>query len=297
MQLKNPVQQNNEPAQGADSVVNAIGYRFVDLDCLPVLQADMLEKFKEIGVKGTILLAEEGINAAFAGQRSQIEAVRAWFEQDERFAGLWLKESPSDFLPFSKLKVKIRKEIIAFQPDADNPVSPARNPAPEMNPAKLKQWLDDKANFTLLDTRNDYEVVSGTFEQALNLKLNTFKEFATAVDTALESGELDLDKPVVTFCTGGIRCEKAAPYLIEQGFKEVYQVKGGILNYFEQCSDAHWKGNCFVFDDRAEVNASLLPTGAELCDGCSLAISADKDNCVCGTPKPSVKNRATPSSP
>lgn len=281
MKLKNPVENMDQSNQGAQDIINVSGYRFVELEYLPILQADMRADFEEIGIKGTILLADEGINAAMAGTPEQVEAVRDWFETDARFADLWLKESLSEILPFSKLKIKIRHEIITFQPDAANPVSPAKNPAPAMSPAKLKQMLDDDTPFTLLDTRNRYEIESGTFTEAVDLKLRTFRDFADAVNTALESGELDLEKPVVTFCTGGIRCEKAAPYLLEQGFKEVYQVEGGILNYFEECGDAHWQGDCFVFDDRVEINSALAPTGARMCRRCHRAIAAANDTCVC----------------
>jgi len=284
--LKNQVEQNSPIEAEPQEIINISGYRFVELEQLTELQANMLADFKEIGIKGTILLADEGINAAMAGTRGQVTAVKAWFEKDSRFANLWLKESESDTLPFSKLKVRLRPEIITFQSGAQNPVSPARNPAPAMSPTKLKQWLDDNENFTLLDTRNHYETASGTFGKALDLKLNTFKQFGDAVNTALENGELDLNKPVVTFCTGGIRCEKAAPYLIQQGFTEVYQVEGGILNYFEQCGGEHWDGNCFVFDDRAEINPVLEPTGARMCEECNLAIPAN-DTCPCGAVTPS----------
>jgi len=157
---------------------------------------------------------------------------------------------------------------------------------PAMTPAKLKQMLDDNVPFTLLDARNRYEIESGTFKEAMDLKLRTFRDFTEAVSTALENGELDKDKPVVTFCTGGIRCEKAAPYLLEQGFKDVHQVEGGILNYFEECGDAHWQGECFVFDDRVEINPALEPTGARMCRACHRAIAAANDSCVCETITP-----------
>lgn len=290
--MKNQVEQHihsDETPQADETlqeIINVSGYRFVELEQLTTLQASMLADFKEIGIKGTILLADEGINAALAGTREQVQAVKIWFEKDARFTNLWLKESASSTLPFSKLKVRLRPEIITFQSDTHTPVSPARNPAPAMSPTKLKQWLDNNEHFTLLDTRNHYETASGTFSEALDLKLNTFKQFGDAVNTALERGELDLNKPVVTFCTGGIRCEKAAPYLIQQGFTEVYQVEGGILNYFEQCGGEHWDGNCFVFDDRAEINPALEPTGARMCEECNLAIPAN-DTCPCGAVTPS----------
>ena len=283
--MKNQVEQSNPTNEGVQEIINVSGYRFVELDNLPELQALMLNDFKEIGIKGTILLADEGINAALAGSRTQIEAVKAWLENDARFANLWLKESVSETLPFAKLRIRLRPEIITFQAGVENPVSPAKNPAPAMSPTKLKQWLDNNKQFTLLDTRNTYETASGTFGQALDLKLNTFKQFGQAVNAALESGELDRDKPVVTFCTGGIRCEKAAPYLIAQGFNEVYQVEGGILNYFEQCGGEHWEGNCFVFDDRAEINPALEPTGATMCEECNLAIPVG-ETCPCGAVTP-----------
>jgi len=272
MQVKMPVDQCESDHPDSEQTVNISGYRFVQIDDLPELQAEMRAVFNEIGVKGTVLIAKEGINAALAGTASQIEQVRQWFESDHRFKNLWLKESYSQTRPFSKMKVRIRPEIITFQPREANPVSPATNPAPNMSPKTLKNWLDNNTDFTLLDTRNTYEIESGTFSQATDLELATFSEFTTAVQTAVNEGKLKRDTPIVTFCTGGIRCEKAAPYLIEQGFSEVYQVEGGILNYFDQCGGEHWDGDCFVFDDRAEINPALEPTGAQMCEDCHRAV-------------------------
>lgn len=290
MQLKMPVEQCESDSLVTEQTVNISGYRFVHLDNLPDLQADMRTAFNDIGVKGTILIAEEGINAALAGTAIQIQRVKQWFEADQRFADLWLKESFSGTRPFSKMKVRIRPEIITFQPNEENPVSPATNPAPNMSPKKLKDWLDNKANFTLLDTRNTYEVESGTFAQATNLKLATFRDFTTAVQAAVSDGSLKRDTPIVTFCTGGIRCEKAAPYLIEQGFSEVYQVEGGILNYFDQCGGEHWEGDCFVFDDRAEINPALEPTGAQMCEECHRAVFPGR-TCECGAVSPVLPSK------
>ncbi len=284
-----PVEHNESEPQvssPADTThVNISGYRFVSIDDLPELRDSMLENFNDIGVKGTILIANEGINVALAGTAGQIQRVRRWFETDSRFKNLWLKESVSELRPFSKLKVRIRPEIITFQPNHPNPVSPADTPAPNMQPEQLQQWLDNNAEFTLLDTRNNYEIESGTFEQALDLKIDNFRDFTSAVDVALENGTLQKDTPIVTFCTGGIRCEKAAPYLIEKGFNEVYQVEGGILNYFDKCGGKHWQGDCFVFDDRAEINPALEPTGAFMCDDCSRAVRPGQ-TCKCGASAP-----------
>jgi len=282
-----PVDQCESVELNTEQTVNISGYRFVQLDNLLELQADMRSVFNEIGVKGTVLIAEEGINAAMAGTAAQIQSVKDWFESDQRFEDLWLKESFSAARPFSKMKVRIRPEIITFQPGEQNRVSPATNPAPNMSPKTLKDWLDNNADFTLLDTRNTYEIESGTFSQATDLQLSTFREFTSAIKHAVSEGKLDRDTPIVTFCTGGIRCEKAAPYLIEQGFREVYQVEGGILNYFEQCGGEHWDGDCFVFDDRAEINPSLEPTGAQMCEECHRAVYPGR-TCECGAASPEL---------
>ena len=249
---------------------NIIAYKFIDLDLLPLLQADMHDALSNIGVLGTVLLANEGINVALAGTEAHIQQARDWFANDRRFTDLWFKESVSTFLPFSKLKVRIRHEIIAFD---DGKTKPLKTPAPNLAPDQLKQWLDEGRAFTLLDTRNRYEVESGTFKRAVALDIDTFRDFTAAADA------LDPDikaQPVVTFCTGGVRCEKAAPWMLQNGFKEVYQIEGGILNYLEQCGGEHWQGDCFVFDDRVEVDARLAETGALLCPNCHRAVPADE---------------------
>jgi UPF0176 protein len=140
--------------------------------------------------------------------------------------------------------------------------------------------LDENKDMTLLDARNDYEIVSGTFPQSTNVNIKHFRNFKSAIEDALEAGQLDPNKPLVTYCTGGIRCEKAAPWLLEKGFSEVYQLEGGLLNYFAQCGSAHWEGDCFIFDDRVELTTDLKPTGAGLCDFCQLAVPLGTD-CRC----------------
>lgn len=232
------------------------------------------------GVLGTILLADEGINIALSGTRGQIDDAIAYFQRDERFCNIWLKESVSSEIPFSKLKVRIRHEIIVFDGADASDKHLHRPDAPSISPTTLEQWLDAGRDMLLLDTRNTYEVESGTFETAEHLDISHFRNFQEAVTKALEEGRLKLDKPTVTFCTGGIRCEKAAPWMLEQGFKEVYQIEGGILNYFEQTAARHWQGDCFVFDDRVEVDKQLMPTGASWCTECQLTI-APGQICTC----------------
>ncbi|MFK7855623.1 MAG: rhodanese-like domain-containing protein [Granulosicoccus sp.] len=256
--------------------INLSGYRFVSLEYLPVLQADMHAALAQIGVLGTVLLADEGINIALTGTVEQTRAARAYFDSDVRFAKIWLKESESQVIPFSKLKVRIRYEIIAFDGPEAGDRQLKRAIAPSISPELVQQWLDSDQDFTLLDTRNTYEIESGTFSKAEHLDIAHFRDFQDAVNQALEKGELDKNKPTVTFCTGGIRCEKAAPWMLEQGFKEVYQIEGGILNYFEQTGGRHWEGDCFVFDDRVEVDKSLAPTGASWCTECQLTVPPGK---------------------
>lgn len=266
--------QGNKVAQEeATRYINLSGYRFVRLEHLPVLQADMHAALAEIGVLGTILLADEGINVALTGTVEQTIAAREYFNADERFADLWLKESESALIPFSKLKVRIRHEIIAFDGPEAGDQQLNRRQAPALAPEVVQLWLDEGRDFTLLDTRNTYEIESGTFSKAEHLDIAHFRDFQSAVKGALEKGELDTSKPMVTFCTGGIRCEKAAPWMLEQGFKEVYQIEGGILNYFERTGGDHWDGDCFVFDDRVELDKSLNPTGASWCTGCQLTVA------------------------
>lgn len=268
-----PFDAGESAASTQDSYINISGYRFVKLDYLPLLQADMHTALSSTQVLGTILLAEEGINIALAGTREQIDAARKYFADDPRFAGIWLKQSESEQLPFSKLKVRVRHEIIAFDGASASDRQLYRPEARSLPPEEVARWIDEDKEFALLDTRNDYEIASGTFETATDVGIAHFRDFQQAVKRALAEGRLNLNTPTVTFCTGGIRCEKAAPWMIEQGFKEVYQLEGGILNYMEQTGGKHWKGDCFVFDDRVELNKQLRPTGATWCTHCQLTIA------------------------
>ena len=239
----------------------------------------MQSALRETGVLGTILLAEEGINIALAGRRKQIDLAIDWFQADARFSDIWLKQSQSEQIPFSKLKVRVRHEIIAFDGASAADRQLQRPPAPTLDPDTVARWIDERRDFTLLDSRNSYEIESGTFETAENLGISHFRDFQQAIKQAVSDGRLKLDKPVVTFCTGGIRCEKAAPWMIEQGFRQVYQIEGGVLNYFQQTGGKHWQGDCFVFDDRVEVDKQLAPTGATWCTFCQLTIAPDE---ICG---------------
>jgi UPF0176 protein len=256
------------------------GYRLVHLDELPDIKWRMKQRIGDLGIRGSVMLASEGINLSLAGSRSQVQELRAWLDEDPRFAGLWLKESYSATVPYSRLRVRARTEIIAFDGTDSERLQALRPAAPAISPEELGRWIDEARDFTLLDARNDYEIVSGTFTTSSHLDIKHFRHFKAAASRAVEEGRLDPDKPLVSFCTGGIRCEKAAPWLLENGFREVYQIEGGLLNYFSSCGSRHWEGDCFIFDDRVELTTGLVPTGAGLCYHCQLAVPAGTE-CRC----------------
>lgn len=254
------------------SIINLSGYRFVHLEGLARIQADMKEALSDIGIKGSVMLASEGVNASLAGTASQVRKLRTYLNLDQRFEDLWLKQSMSHTVPYPRLRIRVRTEIIAFDGQDSESLQANRPVAPAIEPETLLGWLEEGRDITLLDARNDYEIVSGKFVGSQHLDIKHFRNFKAAVQSALEDGSLDPGKPLVTYCTGGIRCEKAAPWLLEQGFAEVYQVNGGVINYLQTSGSSHWEGDCFVFDDRVELTPELVPTGAGLCYHCQLAV-------------------------
>ena len=233
--------------------INLAGYKFVSLDRPDDLKASLRRHCHDLELKGTILLSFEGINAVLAGSEEATTNFQALVNADPRLADLRFKRSVSAFQPFERMLVKIKKEIITLRvPGLD----PAQERAPAIAPSELKRWLDEGREVVLLDTRNAFEVDAGTFDGAMDMRLSSFGQFASAAD------RLDCslkDKTIVTFCTGGIRCEKAAPVLIGKGFRSVFQLDGGILQYFEECGAAHFKGHCFVFDQRVALDGDLQP--------------------------------------
>ena len=236
--------------------LNLSAYRFVPLDELAALRQRTFDSAAAAGLKGTVLLAEEGINLFVAGAPDAARAWLAGLRADPRFAALDVKESYSDELPFRRLKVRVKREIIRMnQPQ----VQPAAARAPALDAATLARWLDagrDDAGreMVLLDTRNGFEVDAGAFVGALDWRLEKFSDFPSAA--AAHRGALD-GRTVVTYCTGGIRCEKAALALQTAGVERVWQLDGGILRYLEQVGGRHWQGRCFVFDERESLDADL----------------------------------------
>lgn len=254
----------------APAVVNLSAYRFTpfEADALTPLRDRLRARCAELGLRGTILLATEGINLFVAGPRPATDALLAELRALPGLADLEPKESLSAEQPFNRMLVKVKKEIIAFGVEG---IDPARAPAPRLDPRTLKQWLDQGRELVLLDTRNDYEVKLGTFTGALAPPIENFRDFPAALRSL--PAELK-NRPVVTFCTGGIRCEKAAPLLVREGFSEVYQLEGGILKYFELCGGAHYEGECFVFDRRVGVDPQLRETDSVLCFACQTPLTA-----------------------
>ncbi|MEO6004113.1 MAG: rhodanese-like domain-containing protein [Opitutus sp.] len=249
------------------AVVNISVYRFTPLSDLVPLRDHLRKLTSASGLRGTILLSPEGINLFVAGNRLAVDSLLEVLYRVPGLEGLNPKESLSDEQPFNRMLVKIKKEIIAFGIAG---IDPARRPTPKLAPRTLKQWLDEGRAVTLLDTRNDYEVRMGTFRGALPARIEHFREFPTAVGKLPEEMK---QRPIVMFCTGGIRCEKAGPFMEQAGFTNVHQLDGGILKYFEDCGGAHYDGECFVFDRRVGVDPELKETNSVLCYNCQLPLT------------------------
>jgi RluA family pseudouridine synthase len=251
-------------------IVNIAAYRFAPLGDLPALRADLLAFCRSIQLCGTILLSVEGINLFLAGDSAGVEALLSRLRLIPGLEQLQAKYSQTAHQPFRRMLVRLKREIIAFGVPG---IDPARRTSPKLSPLQLKTWLDEGRPLTLLDTRNDYEVKLGTFENALPAGVDHFRDFPAAV--AKLPPELK-DQTIVMFCTGGIRCEKAGPYMESQGFSNVLQLDGGILKYFEECGGAHYRGECFVFDQRVGVDPALHESDAAQCFKCLSPLTAEE---------------------
>ncbi len=239
-------------------IINIAAYKFVGLAGLEQRKAEVMSQAQAQELKGTVLLTPEGINLFLAGARPAIDRFLTWLRTDPAFADLEVKYSASESVPFKKLLVKIKKEIIRMNHPA---IRPEAGRAPAVDAHTAARWIsegkDDAGRpVVLLDTRNDFEVQAGTFTGAINWGLSKFTEFPQAV---LEHKDEFAGKTVISFCTGGIRCEKAAIFMGDVGVENVYQLDGGILKYFEETGGVGYEGNCFVFDERRSLDATLSP--------------------------------------
>jgi len=248
---------------------NVSTYCFAQLDGLKDLRRELLSSCIEWQLKGTILLSPEGINLFVAGAEDSIERLMERLHRVPGLEGLTPKLSYSDHQPFNRMLVRLKKEIIAFGVEG---VKPGEYTSPKLPPRELKKWLDEGRPVTLLDTRNDYEVKLGTFKGAIDPGIRTFRAFPEAVRKLPE--ELK-EQPVVMFCTGGIRCEKAGPFMEMEGFKQIYQLEGGILKYFEECGGDHYDGDCFVFDQRVGVDPALTESEHKVCFRCQAPLDLE----------------------
>ena len=254
------------------TVVNIAGYRFADMPDRDELRQPFRDLCQELDLKGTILLAYEGINFFLAGSQTSIDSFVKWLEADARFIGIPLKVSYSDYQPFRRMNVRLKKEIISLGLDH---IKPAEMTGEEITPTAFKQLLDAGEEVIVLDTRNEYECRIGTFENAFEMNIRSFRDFPKAVS---EMDEDLKDKQVVMFCTGGIRCEKASVVMMDAGFSNVKQLKGGILGYFEEVGGDYWNGDCFVFDRRVAVNPELEETDVVQCYACREPLLLEEQN-------------------
>ncbi|MFT7185555.1 MAG: UPF0176 protein [Pseudohongiellaceae bacterium] len=251
----------------APAVVCAL-YKFVILEDFELIRTPLLNIMLKNEVRGTLLLAREGINGTIAGSRESVDVVLNWLKNDVRFSDIVTKESFDIDIPFNRTKVKLKKEIVTMGVENIDPKKIVGTYV------KSKDWnaLISDPEVLVVDTRNDYEVKIGTFQNALNPETETFREFPDYVEKNLDSSK---HKKVAMFCTGGIRCEKSTAFLKEKGFEEVYHLEGGILKYLEEVPEEEtmWKGECFVFDNRVAVNHKLEKGQYDQCNACRMPVT------------------------
>lgn len=245
-----------------DKFLNIAAYKFARLTNLAERRALLKERTHEWGLGGTILLSEEGINLVVAGLPESVSKLVELLQTDSEIGALDIKESTGHRLPFKRMLIKLKKQIISMRVPG---IDPQNAPSAKISPKELRSWLDEGKPLVLLDVRNDYEVRLGTFENAIPIGVHNFKHFPEAVEKLPQDLK---ETPVVMFCTGGIRCEKAGPFMQQAGYQNIFQLDGGILRYFEECGQAHYTGECFVFDRRVALDANLKETSTVICYAC-----------------------------
>ena len=252
------------------SCVVAALYKFVALPDYEALREPLLATCRRLDIRGTLLLAQEGINGTIAGSREAVDELLDYLRRDPRLADLEHKESEHAEAPFLRMKVKLKKEIVTLGVPG---IDPNQRVGTYVAPTDWDALVSDP-QVTLVDTRNDYECAIGSFEGAIDPKIENFRDFPNWVREHLDPQE---NPRVAMFCTGGIRCEKASAYLLEQGFEEVYHLRGGILKYLEEIPEerSSWNGECFVFDERVAVDHSLRRGSYEQCYACRHPITPE----------------------
>ena len=257
-------------AVNKNSVVNIAGYKFEPLvdpvDLVSVYQ----QKCDDLKLKGTMLISKNGINFSLAGTQQATDTIIAFLEEDNRFINIPLKVTYSETQPFRRMKVRLKKEIISL---GRKDINPRELTGERISPQDLKNLLDKKEDVLVLDTRNEYETRVGKFENAIDLNLDTFRDFPEAIESLPEEYK---DKQIVMYCTGGIRCEKASAVMMKAGFADVKQLEGGVLDYFKETGGAYWEGDCFVFDERVALDTKLNETDYIYCYICREPLSAEE---------------------
>jgi len=253
-----------------NSVVNIAGYKFEPLEDPIELVRIYQQKCDELKLKGTMLISKNGINFSLAGTNEATETFISILEEDNRFLNIPLKVTYSETQPFRRMKVRLKKEIISL---GRKDINPRELTGKRISPQDLKNLLDNKEDVLVLDTRNEYETRVGKFENAIDLNLDTFRDFPEAIESLPEEYK---DKQIVMYCTGGIRCEKASAVMMKAGFADVKQLEGGVLDYFKETGGAYWEGDCFVFDERVALDKELNETEYIYCYICREPLSAEE---------------------
>ena len=257
-------------AVNKNSVVNIAGYKFEPLVDPIDLVSLYQKKCDELELKGTMLISKNGINFSLAGTQQATDTIIAFLEEDNRFLNIPLKVTYSETQPFRRMKVRLKKEIISL---GRKDINPRDLTGERISPQDLKNLLDNKEDVLVLDTRNEYETRVGKFENAIDLNLDTLRDFPKAIESLPEEYK---DKQIVMYCTGGIRCEKASAVMMKAGFADVKQLEGGVLDYFKETGGAYWEGDCFVFDERVALDTDLNETDYIYCYICREPLSAEE---------------------
>ena len=250
--------------------LNVAGYKFEPLENLDSLIPEFQNKCDQLGLKGSVYLSPNGINFSIAGTEKNIDTYIEFMEEDSRFRDIPLKKTFSETQPFRRMKVRLKKEIISLGRDD---INPRELTGDYISPRELFEMYETKEDVIVLDTRNEYETRVGLFENAVDLQLDTFRDFPSAIETLPEEYK---DKKIVMYCTGGIRCEKASAVMMKAGFSDVKQLEGGVLDYFKETGGAYWNGDCFVFDERVALDKELKETEYIYCYICREPLSAEE---------------------
>ena len=243
-------------------IANITGYKFIPIKDELVLQETILQRSTNLNLKGTVLISRKGINFSVSGTKNNIDKFLLFIRSDSRFADVDVKITYNAYQPFRKMLVRIKKEIISMGIEE---IDPFKFTGQKISPKELNKKLNNNEDIVLLDTRNEYEVRLGTFKNAIDLNLDSFRDFPKEIEKLRKKLN---GKEVVMFCTGGIRCEKASALMLKNGFENIQQIDGGVINYFKETGGRHWNGDCFVFDDRVALDKDLLETDYVLCFRC-----------------------------